>query len=463
MAGLIDRTEELAHIRKSFENPIPPRTITPEGISTTGKTWQAIQDEAEILSRAERARKGLYRIGKAAQYVVPEAGASLALKAANVAVPLIKGAGVVGGVLDVASGISDLLSGKEQTSLSGMDYISPMRLGMRAGNIINTAINSSPLSQGQPNAPVSTPSMAQPPASAFQPPPAQGKTRDQFMQEIKDTRVESTPTAPATSSTPAIPPETMYTPPRGMVRNEATGETTMLPQKSAVSITTDKEGRTHIGGLGGAEDIDMQKIIQEKLFGLVDSVMKGPSTRHDKLRAAEILGGLNTAEKGLKQARITGEYGLEAGRIKAATDKEGHAIEKTKAEAMIEGNRLTIDANSFAKAEATRAREEIAANNLRVRTDEDFTKTLAGVGSVWDSESGKVSVNQILGMHILDQQGYPESAIPAHWKPVFKQAKSEFAKFMADWVRDKNKGKPATDADIRAMATVFQNRFRKTQ
>lgn len=49
--------------------------------------------------------------------------------------------GVVGSVFDAGSGISDLLDGKQQTELSGFDWLSPMRLGMWVGEKINKNID----------------------------------------------------------------------------------------------------------------------------------------------------------------------------------------------------------------------------------------------------------------------------------------------------------------------------------
>ena len=63
-------------------------------------------------------------------------GSKLA-SAAKWAAPFAKWAGVAGTALDTGLGIHDLWNGKEQTELSGLDYISPMRLGMRAGKSFN--------------------------------------------------------------------------------------------------------------------------------------------------------------------------------------------------------------------------------------------------------------------------------------------------------------------------------------
>ena len=48
-----------------------------------------------------------------------------------------KVAGVAGSALDVGLGVTDLMNGKAQESMSGLDYISPMRWGMFAGDKFN--------------------------------------------------------------------------------------------------------------------------------------------------------------------------------------------------------------------------------------------------------------------------------------------------------------------------------------
>lgn len=79
--------------------------------------------KAGIASKAWDGAKGLFNSAKSAS---PN---------------LAKKAGVVGGALDVVLGISDLIDGKEQTSLEGWDYISPMRVGMYTGYQINNGID----------------------------------------------------------------------------------------------------------------------------------------------------------------------------------------------------------------------------------------------------------------------------------------------------------------------------------
>ena len=56
---------------------------------------------------------------------------------------LAKGLGVAGSIVDAGAGLYDLGQGKAQTELSGLDYISPMRLGMRAGHAINQTVEGS--------------------------------------------------------------------------------------------------------------------------------------------------------------------------------------------------------------------------------------------------------------------------------------------------------------------------------
>lgn len=53
---------------------------------------------------------------------------------------LAKGAGIAGAAIDVGMGINDLTNGKAQESMSGLDYISPMRWGMFVGDKINKGV-----------------------------------------------------------------------------------------------------------------------------------------------------------------------------------------------------------------------------------------------------------------------------------------------------------------------------------
>jgi hypothetical protein len=65
------------------------------------------------------------------------AGAGVAGSALSKLGTLAKGAGVAGSALDAGMGLYDLSNGQAQTTMSGLDYLSPMRYGMYAGDKIN--------------------------------------------------------------------------------------------------------------------------------------------------------------------------------------------------------------------------------------------------------------------------------------------------------------------------------------
>lgn len=65
--------------------------------------------------------------------------ASLASGAARLLPALAKGAGLIGAAVSVGSGVNDLMEGKRQTTLEGMDIIDPFKVGAFAGEKIRQA------------------------------------------------------------------------------------------------------------------------------------------------------------------------------------------------------------------------------------------------------------------------------------------------------------------------------------
>lgn len=102
---------------------------------------------------------------------------------------------------------------------------------------------------------------------------------------------------------------------------------------------------------------------------------------------------------------------------------------------------------------------------LALKRDEDFGKTLAGVGSVYDQESGKMVLNPLFGLHKLDQLKYPEADIPKHYLPVLQEARNQFKQFVSDWENSPKRkradvGKQATSKERQELSDLFMSRFK---
>lgn len=131
-------------------------------LKSIGKKFGLVAEEASSASEgAGAAAEGADAAGKVAgvggkaagavevagEGAVAAAGAVGAAGKAGKAAGLLskvgsvaKGLGVVGSAVDVGTGVYDLAQGKAQEELHGMDYLSPMRMGMWAGNKINKGV-----------------------------------------------------------------------------------------------------------------------------------------------------------------------------------------------------------------------------------------------------------------------------------------------------------------------------------
>ena len=101
----------------------------------TGKLGEKVGTLADAMAKADK----MTLVSKEAQAAgeVASKGGSLMSKVGTVAKVGGKALGAAGLVLDAGQGVNDLMNGKRQTELSGTDYISPVRWGMRAGEAIN--------------------------------------------------------------------------------------------------------------------------------------------------------------------------------------------------------------------------------------------------------------------------------------------------------------------------------------
>ncbi len=89
----------------------------------------------ELATIIPRAISGLFKFGggKAAEAAGGKAVATAGGKV------LAKALGPIGAGIDVADGMSDLMSGNSQESISGFEWLSPMRIGMYIGDKFNKA------------------------------------------------------------------------------------------------------------------------------------------------------------------------------------------------------------------------------------------------------------------------------------------------------------------------------------
>ncbi len=94
----------------------------------------------DLLAGAAGIAAGGYSLSKGGSLIkglFSGGGAQTAAGGASKLGGLAKGAGVAGAAIDVGMGLNDLANGKAQESMSGLDYISPMRWGMFIGDKIN--------------------------------------------------------------------------------------------------------------------------------------------------------------------------------------------------------------------------------------------------------------------------------------------------------------------------------------
>jgi len=127
------------------------------------------------------------------------------------------------------------------------------------------------------------------------------------------------------------------------------------------------------------------------------------------------------------------------------------------------------DAVAASMAEDRRERLDLlrqnADENRGLKRETNFDKTLAGVGSVYDTDSGKMVLHPALGLFSLYQQGYDEKNVPEHYKPVMNKVKTEFERFVNDWAaspKSKKGGAAVTAAERMSLAKIFENRLKGT-
>lgn len=110
-----------------------------------GTAWSAVKEVGSTVGRVVKnaVKKGwevAKKVAKKGGEVIEEGAAAVGVGSKALRVGG-KALGAAGAALDVGSGLYDLSQGERQTELHGLDYISPMRLGMRAGEAINQGVS----------------------------------------------------------------------------------------------------------------------------------------------------------------------------------------------------------------------------------------------------------------------------------------------------------------------------------
>jgi hypothetical protein len=340
-------------------NPAPP---TPTQVATSGKTWSAIQQEADALNQAAKARA-----------INPTQGINPA-QAGNVAkgagMGLLKKAGIVGAAVDVGLGITDLLQGKEQKTLTGAEWLSPMRVGMFAGHQINKQINEAGGIENlaAPNAPA-----------------------------MAATAPTTTPTQPSpeTPTSPTAPTKAggFYQPNEGAPDVKATDVNTMIAPRgiSPVNdITYDAKGNMTMTGKAPAAPT-----IESQIQGLVDSMT--PSNMWESRAKIGSLNKLLVNQTTKEGQGLLASAHRETARENAATRHESTLVREADAKERNRLHELQLKQAEAAGQDTREIRKQIAADNL-------FQKDLTTAGThkdtgVFSHEQGLFDLAHS-GMHL---------------------------------------------------------------
>lgn len=123
--------------KPTAKKTLPPRDPKTGRFITKKAAEELAKQKAPTQSIMQKALTGAKNIGSKSIEALKSAGTAVTKTPLT---GMAKGLGVVGAGIDVASGMGDLLEGKSQETLEGMDYLSPMRVGMFVGDKINKGV-----------------------------------------------------------------------------------------------------------------------------------------------------------------------------------------------------------------------------------------------------------------------------------------------------------------------------------
>lgn len=123
--------------KPSAKKTLPPRDPKTGRFITKKAAEELAKQKVPPQSVMQKALSGAKNIGAKSVSALKSAGTAITKTPLT---GMAKGLGVVGAGIDVASGMGDLLEGKSQETLEGMDYLSPMRVGMYVGDKINKGV-----------------------------------------------------------------------------------------------------------------------------------------------------------------------------------------------------------------------------------------------------------------------------------------------------------------------------------
>ena len=152
-SGLASNVFELGKIKEQLMSIVSGNNVAGVALAASAAALSILAG-GKLMSLASNVMGkvgGMANLGsKATSAVTPAANAAAAVSTASKAGKLAtigkvvgtagKAAGIAGAGLDVGLGINDLVNGQAQKTMSGTDFLSPMRYGMFIGDKINGAI-----------------------------------------------------------------------------------------------------------------------------------------------------------------------------------------------------------------------------------------------------------------------------------------------------------------------------------
>jgi hypothetical protein len=131
----VDGVKNLLGINPKVSEIHPSQLLDKNGKALTGAAKEA--RIAKLTNTVKAVGKPGGAMAKTTKVIAADASKVSKLAGAG---KLLGKVGLAGAALDVGMGVNDLLHGEAQTSLSGMDFLSPMKMGMFIGDKVNKGV-----------------------------------------------------------------------------------------------------------------------------------------------------------------------------------------------------------------------------------------------------------------------------------------------------------------------------------